>query len=221
MASRNLRFNAFSHTLAAGLLVAVASPLQAAFVQPDTASASSFHSAPYVAENTINGSGLSGAADETSTHAPYSSASGGNHWTTAGGTATDADITWGFSSAQTLYGMYVWNHQSNGGLASNPNYDVTLFDLTVFDSGLNVLLSLNDVSLAPDTATAQFFDFGGALNNVSSVLFEIEAIQGSSPFTGLAEVGFETEAIAVSSPATLSLIATAAFGLLLRSRRRV
>ena len=158
-------------------------------IQPDTAVASSEYSSSYQATNTIDGSGLSDPLlGSNAIHDPYSY---DNHWTSARGTAPrDQLIDWGFNTPQNLDQMYIWNHQSTVGPAANPGYDVTLFDLTLFDAADNILLTLDDVALQPDTNAAQTFSFGQTVANVSRVRFEIEDVQSSTNYTGLAEVGF-------------------------------
>ncbi|MDE5088136.1 MAG: PEP-CTERM sorting domain-containing protein [Trichodesmium sp. St15_bin1_1] len=168
--------------------------VSAAFIQPDTATASSEYSSNFLAEYTIDGSGLPVGFDQNDLHGPYTF--GNNHWTSASGTTpTDQFIEWGFDNPQTLGTIYIWNHQSTKPPANNRGYDVTLFDLTLFDESDNVLLSLNDVSLLPDSNEAQALLFGSVISNVSTVLFEIEAVQSSPNYTGLAEVGFDTTAV--------------------------
>jgi hypothetical protein len=193
-----------SVVLATAFVLSASSPSQAVFIQPSSAVASSQFNAGFDAQavNTINGSGLPSGFGPGSTHAAYAS---GNHWATDSGTTpTTQFITWGFTTAQTLDTIYIWNHQSTVPPANNPGYDVTLFDLTLFDASFNVLLTLNDVGLAPDTATSQAFSFGGPIANVSSVRFDVEAVQGSPNFTGLAEVGFNT-ATSVAAPEPSSI----------------
>ena len=90
---------------------------------------------------------------------------------------------------QSLDKIYIWNHQSSD-RSDNPGYDVTRFDLTLFDANDSILLTLDDVALQPDTKTAQTFSFGQAVVDVSRVRFDIEDVQSSPTFTGLAEVGF-------------------------------
>ena len=192
--------------LATTVLFSVSSETRAAFIQPSSAVASSEFTNGFngQAVNTINGSGLPSGFGPASAHAAYAS---GNHWSTATATApTTQFITWGFTTAQTLDTIYIWNHQSTTPPANNTGYDVTLFDLTLFDGANNVVLSLNDVALVPDTATAQAFSFGGPIANVSSVRFDIEAVQSSTSFTGLAEVGFNTAVVAAPEPGTLAFL---------------
>jgi hypothetical protein len=174
-------------------LLALCASAQAAVIQPDTATASSsFNLTDYAPANTINGSGLQGALSTLPNHDAYSSAGSGNHWTTsAAGDVLDNWIQWGFSSAQTLDTIYLWNHQSNGGLASNSGYDVGNFSLTFLDSFLNTIGTYSGV-LAFDSAAAQSFNFG-SLSDISFVRFDINSVQNvSTPYTGLAEVAFRT-----------------------------
>jgi hypothetical protein len=98
---------------------------------------------------------------------------------------------------------------------------VTVFDLTLFDGSNNILLSLNDQALAPDNAFAQRIDFA-LTSNVSRVRFDIEAVQSSPNFTGLAEVAFDTQsylAPAIPEPASWLMLITG-FGLTGAAMRR-
>lgn len=158
---------------------------KAAVVQPNTATASSSFSSPdYVPANTINGSGLQGAVGTLPNHDAYSNVGSGNHWTTsAAGDVLDNWIQWGFSSAQTLDTIYLWNHQSNGGLANNPGYDVGNFSLTFLDAGLTPIGNYSG-TLAFDSAAAQSFNFG-TLSGISFVQFDVNSVQNvSTPYTG-------------------------------------
>lgn len=188
------------------------------FIQPDTAVASSEFISGFDgrAVNTINGSGLPAGFGPADVHADYGS---GNHWTTLSGNPTEQFIIWGFAIPQFLDTIYIWNHLSTVPPANNSGYDVTLFDLTLFDSSDNVLLALTGINLAPDTATSQSFVFGPTAG-VSSVRFDIRAVQNSSTqFTGLAEVGFNV----VPEPPSLLLLAlaSATIGMIRPSGRRL
>jgi hypothetical protein len=206
----------FKQILVLALIVGANSAVNGDVVQPNSALASSEFSSSYAAENTINGSGMSTIFDETDTHQFYTA---GNHWTTASSTLPeDAWILWGFNSGQSLDGMFVWNHLSNN-IASNPGYEPVLADLTLLDSSDNVLLFMDDVSLTPDTGgVAEFISFGFIVDNVSSVRFEVEAVQSSSDFTGLAEVGFRTAAI--PEPSSTVVILAGCMALAGVNRRR-
>jgi hypothetical protein len=154
-----------------------------------------------LAINTINGSGLPAAFTFSDPHALYTS---GNHWTTTGGNPLNEWIRWGFTTAQTLDKIYIWNHQSSSASA-NPNYDVTLFDLTFYDASNSVLLFLNDLTLAQNVATGQAFAFG-ALAGISSVRLDVEGTAGSASYTGLGEVAFNTATTSVPEPGSLTLL---------------
>jgi hypothetical protein len=78
----------------------------------------------------------------------------------------------------------------------------------VYGCSSNVLLTLNDVALAPDTATGQTISFGAVISGVGSVRFDIEAVQSSPDFTGLAEVAFNTAVAQVPVPLPPSLVLT-------------
>ncbi|WP_439547101.1 PEPxxWA-CTERM sorting domain-containing protein [Sandarakinorhabdus sp.] len=205
--------------LAAGVGLA-AVQAQAAVFKPTGATASSFFNSDYVPENTINGSGLTGAGtDITQAHGIYVQ---GNHWTTAFQTQpTTQWIDWTFNSPVTMGAAYIWNHQSTLPLAANSGYDVTLFDLTLFDSNDNILLFIDDHALLPDNAFAQRIDFA-LTSNVSRVRFDIEAVQSSPSFTGLAEVAFDSQSFvtpAIPEPASWMMLITG-FGLTGAAMRR-
>jgi len=181
-----------NYAAGAATIFAVAAVLpdlsMAATLSADTATASSEATASYVAENTINGSGLSSANDPSATHADYFP---GNHWTSNSISPLDQYIDWGFNTTQTLGGIYIWNHGSNGGIAANSGYEPTLFDLTLYDDGDNIIESFDDVALAPDTNISQAFAFSSLITGVTRVRFDVEAVQSTPNFTGLAEVLFD------------------------------
>ncbi|WP_424975260.1 VPLPA-CTERM sorting domain-containing protein [Dinoroseobacter sp. S124A] len=175
-----------------GLFAILATTGHAATFSATGASASSEFSLQYVAENTIDGSGLSAPGDPGASHADYAV---NNHWTTARNTvAEDASIEWSFAGPSDLGGIYIWNHRSNV-ISSNDGYEPVLFDLTLLN-GTTVIESFDDVALSPDTDKAQAFTFDAVVSNVTSVLFEVEAVQSSNNYTGLAEVLFDDALIA-------------------------
>lgn len=188
-------------------LTLVAAPALAgvALVQPDSATATSTFSGSYDIGNTIDGSGLPANFTLTDAHATYVQ---NNHWTTANGDTIGESATFFFNTPQTFAAFHMWNHRSNG-VAANPNYEVTLFDLILRDSASNTLLALTSVAALPDVAVAQTFTFAET-SNISSVQFIVRATanNNSSPYTGLAEVAFSVPA--PGALATLSLAALAA-----------
>lgn len=218
------------HAIIAAFSVLAASA-NAAVIKPDSVTASSEHlpSLGYFDPvHTINGSGLTGAGtDITQAHANYA---WNNHWTSGQNKTVGESITWSFNTAQTVGGIYIWNHRSNS-ISSNSGYEPVLFDLVVSGATGNVLLSFDDLDLAPDNAYAQLFGFGSAVSGVKSVKFTVGAIQlTSSPWTGLAEVAFETNPVAsakgngdvstVPIPPSLPLLGGALVALGLIRRRR-
>lgn len=162
----------------------------ASIIHANTATASSQFSASYAPTLTINGSGLNGPACPNTEHAAYTPS---NHWTTANGTnPIGQNITWGFNTPQTLNRVHIWNHQSTPSHAANPFYDVTLFDLEVRDSANSIIYSVTNQAMLPDTATAQTYSFESTLEDVKTVKFTVRQTQGSTTYTGLAEVLFES-----------------------------
>lgn len=169
------------------LFAAMATTGHAATFSATGASASSEFSSSYDAGNTIDGSGLSSAGDPGATHADYAV---NNHWTTARNTVPeDESIEWSFAGPSDLGGIYIWNHRSNI-IANNPGYEPVVFDLTLLN-GNTVIETFDDVALLPDTDKAQAFTFDMVVSNVTSVLFEVEEVQSSTNYTGLAEVLFD------------------------------
>jgi hypothetical protein len=77
--------------------------------------------------------------------------------------------------------------------------------------------------VAPNLSTGQTISFGSAIAGVRSVRFDVEAVESSTTFTGLAEVAFNAVAVdAVPAPPTLVLGVGGVLGFLgyARSRRR-
>lgn len=170
------------------MAITFGSQVVAAPFSADDAMASSEFSSSYVAVNTINGTGLSSNTAIGEAHANYAQ---GNHWTTARNTdPLQAWITWSFLNVADIGGIYIWNHRSNV-IASNSEYEPTLFDLEFFDNSAASLVKYTDVALQPDTPTAQAFSLPAVLSGVKSVTFSVKQTQGSQSYTGLAEVAFD------------------------------
>lgn len=189
---------------------ALASVASAQLFQPDSATATSEFSGSYLIDNVIDGSGLPAGFTPASVHSTYVQ---NNHWTTASGALANdnAKASFFFTSPVTIGTFHMWNHLSNG-VAADPGYAVTSFDLRLFDSANNELFSLLNQSATPNVAIAQSYLFA-PVANVSRVDFRIITNNGSTRYTGLAEVAFE----AVPTPGALALMG---FGGLLAARRR-
>lgn len=190
--------------------------------QPDTAIAGSTFSSAYSIVNTINGSGLPTGFTTSDAHAPYSNASGGNHWTTLAGAIGNgtAWAEYSFNQDVTIGTFYMWNHQSNGGLASNPDYDVTRFNLELKDQNGTVVQSYMNMTALENITTAQAFEFATATSEVRSVRFTIlqNARPNNDSYTGLAEVAFSAQP--VPEPATMSILGLGALALLRKRSKR-
>jgi len=173
----------------AALLLLAATPwvASAQLIRPDSATATSQFSSGYLVANAINGSGLPANFTINDSHATYAF---GNHWTTATGQTINQSATFSFTTDKTLGGFHMWQHRSNG-VASNPFYAVTRFDLVLRNAGGTVLANLTDLIALPGIANAQTFAFP-ITPQVRSVQFIVRATQNNnaSPFTGLAEVAF-------------------------------
>ena len=193
--------------LVAGALTSVAS---AQLFQPNSATATSEFSASYDILNTIDGSGLPVNFTPASVHATYAV---NNHWTTRPGALgnNNAAASFFFTAPVTIGTFHMWNHLSNG-VAADPGYAVTRFDMRLFDSSNNELFALLNQSAVPNVFTAQSFTFS-PVANVSRIDFRVLANNGSPNYTGLAEVAFES----IPSPGALALLG---LGGLVATRRR-
>ncbi len=189
--------------VAAATIVATGASHAAPF-SPDTAKASSEFSSGYVADNTIDGTGMTAGFGPGDTHATYAF---GNHWTTGPNTDPLAQwIEWGFATPTDIGGLWIWNHLSNG-IASNAFYEPTEFSLTFRDDADNVLDSFAGIALAPQPAatdpafgTSQAFTLSAPIANVSAVRFDVDGKEPplapvSTAYTGLAEVLFTGDTI--------------------------
>lgn len=190
-------------------------PASVQLFQPDGATATSEFSIYYDIGNAIDGSGLPPDFGPSDAHADYVA---DNHWTTAANQVPGAAASFFFDTPQTIGAFYLWNHRSNV-IASNPHYEVTRFDLELFDAASNSLRLLDNLTAVGESATAQEFVFSPT-GNVSRVVFTIESNQGfeqgADPnYTGVGEVAF-----AVPEPSAALGGLGAAF-LLLRRRRHV
>lgn len=196
--------------LCAVALTSIGAAATAAIFQPDSATAGSEFSGSYDIGNAIDGSGLPAGFVTGDTHSTYVA---NNHWTTQSG-ALAAGNAWAdffFDSPATIGVFHLWNHRSDG-VASDPGYAVTRFNLELFDSGDNLVGSLIDETAVPGVFTAQSFNFA-AVSDVSRVRFTILANNGSPQYTGVAEVAFD-----VPAPGALALAGVT--GLALTRRRR-
>lgn len=189
---------------------ASASIASAQLFQPDSATATSEFNGSYDIGNVIDGSGLPANFTPADVHATYVQ---NNHWTTRAGALANnnAAASFFFNSPVTIGTFHMWNHLSNG-VAADPGYAVTRFDMRLFDSANNELFSLLNQSATPNVFIAQSFLFA-PVANVSRVDFRILANNGSNNYTGLAEVAFES----VPTPGALALMG---FGGLFAARRR-
>jgi hypothetical protein len=173
----------------AALAGGIQSSASADIVRADAATATSEFNSSYRVLNAINGSGLPSGFGPGDAHATYAT---NNHWTTRGGETIGESATFTFNSPKTLGGMHMWAHRSNG-VASNPYYAVTLFDLVLRDAQGNLLAEFKNLTGQPNVQIAQPVAFD-VTENVSSIQFIVRATLNSnvSPYTGLAEVLFET-----------------------------
>ncbi len=188
-----------------------ASVASAQLFQPTSATATSEFNGSYDIGNVIDGSGLPVNFTASSVHSTYVQ---NNHWTTQAGALANnnAAASFFFAAPVTIGTFHMWNHLSNG-VASDPGYAVTRFDIRLFDAGNNEIFSLLNQTATPNVAIAQSYLFA-PVANVSRVDFRILANNGSPNYTGVAEVAFE----AVPTPGALALMGVG--GLLATRRRR-
>jgi hypothetical protein len=175
--------------LSVALSLACVASASAEIFQPDGATAGSEFSSLYDIGNTRDGSGLPPRFTIFSPHATYTT---NNHWTTKAG-ALQAGTAWAsftFTSERTIGTFHMWNHRSNG-IAADPGYAVTLFDLKMYDVAGVLLFELLNQAAAPNVLEAQSFCFE-PVDGVRRVDFIIRANNGSPNYTGLAEVAFDS-----------------------------
>jgi hypothetical protein len=176
-------------TIALAAALALAAAASADIFQPDGATAGSEFSGLYDIGNTRDGSGLTVPFTIFSPHATYET---NNHWTTKAG-ALQAGNAWAsftFNSDRTIGTFHMWNHRSNG-IASDPGYAVTLFNLRMYDVNGALLFELLNQPATPNVPEAQSFCFE-PVDGVRRVDFTILANNGSPNYTGLAEVAFDS-----------------------------
>jgi hypothetical protein len=125
----------------------------------------------------------------TDAHATYAV---NNHWTTAANRTIGESATFNFTTPKTIGAFHLWAHRSNG-VASNPYYVATRFDLVFRDAAGTVLSTVTNIAATPNVAVAQTKLFN-QVTNVSSIQYIVRetANNNASPYTGLAEVAFET-----------------------------
>lgn len=186
----------------------------AQLIQPDSATASSEFSGAYLITNTINGSGLPAGFGPDAVHNTYLQ---NNHWTTRSGALqnNNAFANFFFDDPTTIGTMYLWNHLSNG-VAADPGYAVTLFDLRYYGAGDVVLFeSLDTVAnpVWPPDGKSQAFDFP-MTDGVVRVEFVIRANRGSPQYTGFAEIAFSP----IPAPGTAAVLGCIGFAAARRRR---
>jgi hypothetical protein len=209
--------NCLSSMSAALVAACVASSATAQMIAPNSATSASEFSSQYDIGNVIDGSGLAAGFDVTSSHNVYLT---NNHWTTQSGAlqAGNARASFFFDAPQSIYSFNMWNHRSTttgqGGVGADPNYAVTRFDLILRDATGTALFSLLNQTALPNIAIAQNYNFA-MVEGVRSVDFTILANNGSTQYTGLAEVRFNGT---IPSPGAVGVLALA--GLAASRRRR-
>lgn len=173
----------------AALTLGISATASAQLFQPDGATAGSEFSGLYDIGNTLDGSGLALPFTIFTPHATYAT---NNHWTTKSG-ALQAGNAWAsftFNTNRTIGTFHMWNHRSNG-IASDPGYAVTLFDLKMYDARGTLLFALLNQAATPNVAVAQSFCFE-PVDGVRRVDVVILDNNGSPNYTGLAEVAFDS-----------------------------
>lgn len=191
---RAVSFGVCIGTIVAGSAVAA----QPVLFQPDSATAGSEFSASYDIGNAIDGSGLTLPLCLTQGHATYTTH---NHWTTKAGAlnAGTAFADFVFADGATVGSFILWNHRSDG-VAADPGYAVTLFDLELFDEAGGLLHALRSQPAVPGVSAAQTFSFA-PVDHVHHAKLTILDNNGSPNYTGVAEVAF---AAAATCPGDLS-----------------
>ncbi len=174
----------------------VVTAAQADVIRPNGATATSEFSGSYLVTNAINGTGLPANFSLSDAHATYAP---GNHWTTQANRTIGESATFTFNQPVSVGGFHMWAHRSNG-VASNPYYAVTRFDLVLRDGAGATLAQHLGLVGVPNVPTAQSYAFN-IVDNVRSIQFIVRATNNNnvSPYTGLAEVAFDTCIAATTS----------------------
>ncbi|NRA28823.1 MAG: PEP-CTERM sorting domain-containing protein [Parvularculaceae bacterium] len=212
-----------SSVVAATAVAFGAQSFAAGLINADDVSASSQFNGQFSPFYTIDGSGLPVGFDETSIHDDYAL---DNHWTTSRtGGPVGQNITWFFANPQALSGMWVWNHLSNI-ISSNLQYEPVLVDLEAKNLGGDTVFNFTNVELLPNEelpqfGAAQLISFGDLYGDIFSITLTVIETQGSTSFTGLAEVRFTDMVVdgQIPVPAAGWLLATGLAGAMLRRRR--
>lgn len=138
------------------------------------------------------------------------------YWLSQPGNPTVGFFDFDLGGYYTIEAMALWNFGEDGG------QNVQVFDLVVADNpdftgGTSFLVDPVDVNTGPsDAVLPQVFEItptGGRY-----VRMEILANNGNPDFVSFGEAAFE---VTVPEPGSVSLVALAATGLLLRRRRRI
>ncbi len=199
--------------------VAFSLTAEAAFIQPNSVSASSEFNGNFVAGNLFDEAVTAGtdtiSASDSHVGSAYASGTG----------LHTATVTLDFTAKQELNAFYLWNMAgANNGAV--PPRGIKQFDLLFFDGAAgtgNSLGVINDLSATQSpisgTYTAQIYSFA-AIAGVQSVQLVIDTNfeyddTGSTSFVGAREVGFE----AIPEPATLGMVALFGGGILFIRRK--
>ncbi|MGP1346299.1 MAG: hypothetical protein ACTS3F_06490 [Phycisphaerales bacterium] len=179
--------------------------------QPDSATAGSEFNSSYDIGNTTNGSGLEPDFCPGSPHATYVQH---NHWTTKSNAlpAGTAFANFFFDNDTTIGTLLLWNHRSNG-VASDPGYAVTVFDLRYYDADDQVIEEFIGLEATPNVLTAQAYRVG-PIDGVRRVEFVIVENNGSQ-YTGFAEIAFSAERFCTGDLNNDGLVNSDDLGLLL------
>lgn len=187
---------------------------QAELFQPDAAVASSEFSSSYDIGNAIDGSALSADFTPDSVHGDYQV---NNHWTTRANETIGEFADFLFDDSKTIGTFHFWNHRSNV-ISANSLYEITEFDLQLFNEEGDELFALIGATAVGETAVAQSYTFA-PVDDVARVRFTVRNTQGdeqgiSRRFTGFGEVAFE----AVPEPSS-GVLLFSALGMLAARRR--
>ena len=121
-----------------------------------------------------------------------------NNFATPAGTTQNFNLTFDFSAATAVDGMYVWNYAyrngANGG--TSPNYGVNSYTLTFYSGAGGTGTAIGNIfsgnlSKVPWNAAnpAQTVSFGTTFNDARSVVMRVLSNHGGT-FTGMNELAF-------------------------------
>ena len=192
---------------------------EAAVITGETASADTEHSAPFVANNTVNNSGITGPGGSLATDGNYvhGTDTSNEMWLTAFDNPIGESLTITLPALYNIDGMRIWNFNEAGGTDAG----IASYDLATSPDGTTFTTQLTGVALAQAPGAVDYVGVYSAVNwaNVKSVrLTIVDTYRPSDDVTGIAEVMFS--GTLVPEPGSSILAVCGSLGFIAARRRR-